>query len=76
MEALGKRKGYCLCEDAVADVPKHRSEVDFCMELLGETDDTRNVIKFQMSLEKHPGNKSFATSLDIHMAKLQTSASK
>ncbi|XP_076081180.1 uncharacterized protein LOC143052104 [Mytilus galloprovincialis] len=58
---------------AVADVPKHRSEVDVCMELLGETDDTRNVIKFQMSLEKHPGNKSFATSLDIHMAKLQTS---
>ncbi|XP_071138377.1 uncharacterized protein [Mytilus edulis] len=59
---------------AVADVP--RSEVDFCMELLGETDDTRNVIKFQMSLEKHPGNKSFTTSLDIHMAKLQTSVSK
>ncbi|CAC5424975.1 unnamed protein product [Mytilus coruscus] len=60
----------------VADVPKHRNDVDFCMELLGETDDTRNVIKFQMSLEKHPGNKSFTTSLDIHMAKLQTSVSK
>ncbi|CAC5356745.1 unnamed protein product [Mytilus coruscus] len=61
---------------AVADVPKHRTDMDFCIELLGETDETRNVIKYQMSLEKHPGNKSFSSSLETNMAKLQTSVSK
>ncbi|CAC5413682.1 unnamed protein product [Mytilus coruscus] len=61
----------------MADVQKPKTEMDFCKDLLGdENREIIDVIKYQIRLEKYPGNRSFQSSLDIAMAKLQTAISK
>ncbi|XP_063412482.1 uncharacterized protein LOC134695202 [Mytilus trossulus] len=61
----------------MADVQKPKTEMDFCKDLLGdENREIIDVIKYQTLLEKYPGNRSFKSSFDIAMAKLQTAISK
>ncbi|VDI19972.1 Hypothetical predicted protein [Mytilus galloprovincialis] len=61
---------------AAAEIPKIRTEMDYCGDLLGETEDTTSVVKFQTLTEKYPANKNFDRSFETSMAKLQSSVSR
>ncbi|CAC5365656.1 unnamed protein product [Mytilus coruscus] len=70
-----ENKKYNQSNDNLLMLTKHGTS-DVSVNLLVDKGETRNIKKYQMLLEKHPGNKSFARTLDTSMAKLETSVSR